>query len=120
MSNFNFLARLDDLKYRAPIPQICTKTEKINTPGFEYMVGYEKSSDEFDIGHCRIKVKITAFSHLPQYELSSAISQLWNNFLSFPLAGYGRETLFSVTLTNGCKPHKKKSVVKFELLASGS
>ena len=27
---------------------------------FEYSVGYEKSSDEFDIGHCLIKVKVTA------------------------------------------------------------
>ena len=26
---------------------------------FEYIVGYEKSSDEFDIGHCPIKVKVT-------------------------------------------------------------
>ena len=24
---------------------------------FEYIVGYEKSLDEFDIGHCPIKVK---------------------------------------------------------------
>ena len=27
---------------------------------FEYIVGYEKSLDEFDIGHCLIKVKVTA------------------------------------------------------------
>ena len=27
---------------------------------FEYIVGYEKSSDEFDIGHYPIKVKVTA------------------------------------------------------------
>ena len=27
---------------------------------FEYIVGYEKSSEEFDIGHCPIKVKVTA------------------------------------------------------------
>ena len=26
---------------------------------FEYIVGYEKCSDEFDIGHCPIKVKVT-------------------------------------------------------------
>ena len=53
---------------------------------FEYIVGYEKSSDEFDIGHCPFKVKVTAwlwiFSHLPQYKLSSAISQLWNKIES--------------------------------------
>ena len=28
---------------------------------FEYIVGYEKSSDEFDIGHCPITVKVTTF-----------------------------------------------------------
>ena len=27
---------------------------------YEYIVGYEKSSDEFDIGHCQVKVKVTA------------------------------------------------------------
>ena len=26
----------------------------------EYIVVYENSSDEFDIGHCPIKVKVTA------------------------------------------------------------
>ena len=40
----------------------------------EYIVVYENSSDEFDIEHHRIKVKVTVglqkFSHLPQYKLS--------------------------------------------------
>ena len=37
----------------------------------EYIVVYENSSDELDIEHCRIKVKVTVrleiFLHLPQY-----------------------------------------------------
>ena len=39
---------------------VSTITQKINGPilKFEYIVGYEKSSDEFDIGHCPIKVKV--------------------------------------------------------------
>ena len=48
----------------------------------EHIVVYENSSDEFDIGHCPIKVKVTAyfeiFLHLPQYKLSRPISQLWH------------------------------------------
>ena len=44
----------------------------------EHIVVYEISSDEFDIGHCPIKVKVTNFLHLPQYKLSSPISQLWH------------------------------------------
>ena len=50
----------------------------------EHIVVYENSSDELDIGHCPIKVKVTAvkdfeiFLHLPQYKLSSPISQLWH------------------------------------------
>ena len=50
----------------------------------EHIVLYENSSDEFDIGHCPIKVKVIAkrdfeiFLHLPQYKLSSPISQLWH------------------------------------------
>ena len=48
----------------------------------EHTVVYENSSDEFDIGHCPIKVKVMAyfenFLHLPQYKLSSPISQLWH------------------------------------------
>ena len=48
----------------------------------EHIVVYENSSDEFDIGHCPIKVKVTTFSpfflHLPQYKLSSPMSQLWH------------------------------------------
>ena len=39
---------------------------------FEYMVVYKNSSDEFDIEHHRIKVKVTVglqkFPHLPQYK----------------------------------------------------
>ena len=42
----------------------------------EHTVVYENSSDEFGIGHCPIKVKVTAcleiFLHLPQYKLSRA------------------------------------------------
>ena len=46
----------------------------------EYIVVYENSSDEFDIEHHRIKVKVTVglqkFSPLPQCKLSSPITQL--------------------------------------------
>ena len=48
---------------------------------FKYIVRYEYSSDECDVGHYRIKVKVTAgvqwFSHLPQYKLLGLITQLW-------------------------------------------
>ena len=48
----------------------------------EHIVVYENSSDEFDIGHCPIKVRsqrdFEMFLHLPQYKLSSPISQLWH------------------------------------------
>ena len=48
----------------------------------EHIVVSENTSDEFNIGHCQIKVKVTArlfeeineeifFLHLPQYKLSS-------------------------------------------------
>ena len=40
----------------------------------EHIVVYENSLNEFDIGHCLIKVKV----HLTQYKLSSPISQLWH------------------------------------------
>ena len=43
----------------------------------EHTEVYENSSDELDIGHCPIKVKVIIFLHLPQYNLSSPISQLW-------------------------------------------
>ena len=47
----------------------------------EHIVVYENSSEEFDIGHCVSKVKVTEllqnFLHLPQYKLSDPISQLW-------------------------------------------
>ena len=47
----------------------------------EYIVVYEKSSDEFVIELHRIKVKVTVgiqnFPHLPQYKLSGPIVQLW-------------------------------------------
>ena len=47
------------------------------------IIGFETSPDEFDIKHCQIKVKVMAwlemFSHLSQYKLLSAISQLWSN-----------------------------------------
>ena len=50
---------------------------------FEYFVVYENSSDEFDIEHHRIKVKVTvglqSFPHLPQYKLTGPITQLWYN-----------------------------------------
>ena len=46
------------------------------------LVIYGNSSDEFDIGHCPIKVEpqhdFEIFLHLPQYKLSSPISQLWH------------------------------------------
>ena len=45
----------------------------------EHIVVYENSSDQFDIGHCPIKVKdFEIFLHLPQYKLSSPTSQLWH------------------------------------------
>ena len=49
----------------------------------EYVVVYENSSDEFDIGLRRIKVKVTvgvqnkSFPQLPQYKLQGPIFQLW-------------------------------------------
>ena len=46
----------------------------------EHIVVYENSSDEFDIGHCPIKVKVWhdfEIVNLPQYNLSRSISQLW-------------------------------------------
>ena len=44
----------------------------------EYIVVYEKSSDEFDIEHCQIKVKVTVgFQVFPNYELSAPTTQLW-------------------------------------------
>ena len=46
----------------------------------EYIVVYENSSDELDIEHHRIKVKVTVgfknFPYLPQYKLSGPITQL--------------------------------------------
>ena len=48
----------------------------------EYIVhvAYENSSDEFDIEHHWIRVKVTVglqmFPHLPQYKLSGPITQL--------------------------------------------
>ena len=48
---------------------------------FEYILIYENSSDEFDIGHHGIKVKVTAgvktVFPLPQYKLLCPITQLW-------------------------------------------
>ena len=51
---------------------VCLFTRKI-------MVVFEKSSNEFDIRNCLIKVKVTAQLsnfYLPQYKLSSPISKL--------------------------------------------
>ena len=51
----------------------------------EHIVVYENSSDEFEIGHCPIKVKVKVkviFLHLPQYKLSSSLSQLWHMLVS--------------------------------------
>ena len=57
-----------DRKYRVLVSVVClsvclcvsTITQKkwSRILKFEYIVGYEKSSDEFDIGHCPIKVKV--------------------------------------------------------------
>ena len=45
----------------------------------EHIVVYENSSDEFNIGHCPIKSRsrrdFEIFLHLPEYKLSSPISQ---------------------------------------------
>ena len=47
---------------------------------WKYIIVYENSSEEFDIEHRRIKVKVTVglqmFPHLPQYKLSGPITQL--------------------------------------------
>ena len=49
----------------------------------EYIVVYEKSSDEFDIEHCRIKVKVTVgFQVFPNYELSVPTTQVWYMLVS--------------------------------------
>ena len=47
----------------------------------EHTVVYENSSDEFNIGHCPITSSwrdFEIFLHIPQYKLSSPISQLWH------------------------------------------
>ena len=48
---------------------------------FEHIVVYENSSDEIDIDHHRINIKVTVglqkCSHLPQYKLSGPTTQLW-------------------------------------------
>ena len=44
----------------------------------EYFVVYEKSWDEFDFKHCRIKVKVTVgFQVFPNYQLCGPTTQLW-------------------------------------------
>ena len=56
----------------------------------DYIVVCENSSDEFDIEHCQIKVKVTIgvqkFPHLPQYKLSGHITELWYKIGSLYLA----------------------------------
>ena len=55
-----------DRKYRVLVSVVClsvckhdnSKNKWSRILKFEYIVGYEKSSDEFDIGHCPIKVKV--------------------------------------------------------------
>ena len=55
-----------DRKYRVLVSVVClsvckydnSKNEWSRILKFEYIVGYKKSSDEFDIGHCPIKVKV--------------------------------------------------------------
>ena len=60
-----------DRKYRVLVSVVClsvclsvckhdnSKNKWSRILKFEYIEGYEKSSDEFDIGHCPIKVKVT-------------------------------------------------------------
>ena len=56
-----------DRKYRVLVSVVClsvcqhdnSKNKWSRILKFEYIVGYEKASDEFDIGHCPIKVKAT-------------------------------------------------------------
>ena len=60
-----------DRKYRVLVSVVClsvclsvckhdnSKNKWSRILKFEYIVGYEKCSDEFDIGHCPIKVKVT-------------------------------------------------------------
>ena len=43
----------------------------------EYIVVYQNSSEEFDVEHHRIKVKVTVgLPYLPQYKLSGPVPQL--------------------------------------------
>ena len=54
------------------------KTNRCWNMKMEYFVVYEKSWDEFDFEHCRIKVKVTVgFQVFPIYQLSVPTTQLW-------------------------------------------
>ena len=59
---------------------VCVHDNSKNNGSIQLKPKHENSSDEFDIGHCPNKVKVTAqlFLHLPQYKLSSSTSQLWH------------------------------------------
>ena len=58
-----------------------SKRNQCRNTKLEYIVAYENSSDEFDIGLHRIKVKVTVgvqnFPHLPQYKLLGPKVQLF-------------------------------------------
>ena len=47
----------------------------------KYIVAHVNNSEQFDIKHCWIKVKVTVglqkFFQLPQYQLSGPITQFW-------------------------------------------
>ena len=58
---------------------VCVHCNRSRNIKLEYIVVYEKSSDEFDIEHCRIKVKVTVgFQVFPNYQLSGSTTLLWN------------------------------------------
>ena len=42
----------------------------------EYIVVYDNSLYKCDIGHCWIKVKVTAEPHLPQYKMLGPVTEL--------------------------------------------
>ena len=58
--------------------RVCVHCNRSRNMKLEYIVVYEKSSDEFNIEHSRIKVKVTVgFQVFPNYQLSGPTTQLW-------------------------------------------
>ena len=63
-----------------PVYKITHKNDGSIHLTLELIVVYENSSDDYDIGHSpiKVKVKVKIFLHLPQYKLPGPISQLWH------------------------------------------